>query len=215
VATGRGEVGSLTERERKIVEALYRLSADGPRTVTYEDIVVKAWQLYPDDFGLRGYADQYPDASDIHKPLYNKLKSGGWVKTGPHGQKMFRLTQSGWERAQQLLASDSTDKAAYGRISRASLREIRHMERTDAAQLYVAGRLDEILDTDFFAFYRTTVRAKPQEFEGRLAEVRAALDEAIRVGIEGSEALDEVDRYLRDRFSSEINVMTERKKRDN
>ena len=33
----------LTGRPLKILQALYALSPDGPRLVTYEDIVVKAW----------------------------------------------------------------------------------------------------------------------------------------------------------------------------
>lgn len=204
---------SLSDREWRIVEALYRLMPDGPRTVTYEDIVVKAWALYPDHFGLRGYSDKYPDASDVHKPLYNTLKSRGWVKTGPRGQKKFSLTPSGWERADAVFASRQGSSGASGRAARATKEELSHMEHTAAVTLYFEGKQDEILDTDFFAFYRTSVRADPQDFESRLSEARFALEDAAKKQMPGARELLEVDEFLRAKFDEVISAKSERKKR--
>jgi hypothetical protein len=55
-------------RPEKILLAMGELSKNSTKSLSYEDIVVKSWQLFPQEFGLRNYADQYPDASDIHKP---------------------------------------------------------------------------------------------------------------------------------------------------
>ena len=212
---GRGSDGNgLPEREWRIVEALYRLSAGGPKVVTYEDIVVKAWELYPDAFGLRGYSAKYPDASDLHKPLYNALKSKGWVNTGPPGQKKFSLTRSGWERAHARFSSEGDLGAGAGRLGRETELELRHLESTEAAKLFRDGKQEDILDTDFYAFYRTSVRAPAQEFEGRLAQVAAALDEAMDKGVASVPGLLQVDAYLRVRFDDLIAAMSERKKRD-
>ena len=52
---------------------MYRLAHGHTSALKYEDIVVKAFELYPEEFALRGYS-QYPDSSDIHKPLYGPLK---------------------------------------------------------------------------------------------------------------------------------------------
>lgn len=67
---------------RKILLAMLRLSEGSSRALEYEDIVVQAWKLFPEDFGLRKYVGEYPDASDIHKPLYGPLKERGFVLSG-------------------------------------------------------------------------------------------------------------------------------------
>lgn len=198
-------MAELRGRPRKILEALYALSPDGPRLVTYEDIVVKAWELYPDDFGLRGYSDRFPDASDIHVPLYKELKSAGLVATGPTRQKKFKLTNSGWDLAATLSSHETADgEAPTGRMSRSGSQELHHLERATATRLYVAGQADDILDTDFFAFYRTSVRAPARDFESRLAQTRRALDEAVGTDTPGVDDLVAVDRFLRQRFADII-----------
>jgi hypothetical protein len=202
----------LTEREWKIVEAMYRLMPDGPGAVNYEDIVVKAWELYPDTFGLRGYSEKYPDASDLHKPLYNSLKAQGWVQTGPRGQKRFALTASGWERAARSFDGESQPFLPDGRLTRTAQQELQHLERAAATALFHEAREDEILDTDFFAFYRTSVRAPSQEFQGRLAEVGAALREAEEKSEKLALALIEVDSFLRERFADIIDAKTRAQK---
>lgn len=210
----RDDSNQLPEREWKIVEALFRLSPNGPRLVTYEDIVVKAWELHPGDFGLRGYSERFPDSSDLHKPLYNALKSKGWVKTGPKGQKRFALTTFGWERARDRFAGDLGIGTTSDRATRVTEEEIRYLETTKATELFYAGRKEDILDTDFYSFYRTSVRAPAQEFEGRLAQVSGALNEARQKKVALAEELGNVDRYLRERFESVIALKSERKKRE-
>ncbi|MGO9150088.1 MAG: hypothetical protein ACLP1E_00340 [Acidimicrobiales bacterium] len=196
----------LRGRPLKILQALYALSPSGPRLVTYEDIVVKAWELYPDDFGLRGYSDRFPDASDIHVPLYKELKSGGLVATGPTRQKKFKLTSTGWDLAASLFTNDGAPVAstATGRMSRSGAQELQHLKRATASQLYLDGQVDDILDTDFFAFYRTSVRAPAREFESRLAQTRRALLEAIATNSRSARELVAVDTFLRERFAEII-----------
>jgi hypothetical protein len=203
----------LNARDGRIVAALYALSPDGPRVVTYEDIVVRAWELYPSDFGLRGYADRHPDASDIHKRLYNRLKSQGWVRTA--GQKKFALTPSGWERAEAIFGgADSPRRAAAGsRLGRTAQQEIDHLRRSKALELYAESLPDQILDTDFYAFYRTSVRATPQDFEARLAVVDDALSQAEQLGLPEAPPLREVDQFLRRKFQPTITIKSEHKKR--
>jgi hypothetical protein len=198
-------MASISGRPAKILEALYRLSPDGPRLVTYEDIVVKAWELYPDDFGLRGYSDRYPDASDIHVPLYKELKSNGLVASGPTRQKKFKLTNAGWDLANALYADETeSTPQATGRMSRSGGQELEHLEHATATRLYLEGKSEEILDTDFFAFYRTSVRAPAREFQSRLAQTQRALEEAQSTNAPGASDLVAVDRFLRERFADVI-----------
>lgn len=198
----------LSGRPLKILQALYVLSPDGPRLVTYEDIVVKAWELYPDDFGLRGYSDQFPDASDIHVPLYKELKSGGLVATGPARQKKFKLTDAGWDFAASLFSQDASRVSPTGRMSRSSGQELQHLKRAKATELYMSGEGETILDTDFFAFYRTSVRAPAREFESRLSQTARALNEAVATGATEASQLVMVDQFLREKFADIIVLKT-------
>jgi hypothetical protein len=213
LATQSAQGPALNQSDLRIIEALFTLSPGGPRVVNYEDIVVRAWEMHPADFGLRGYADKYPDASDIHKRLYNRLKSRGWVRTA--GQKKFALTPSGWEWAHAMFSgADSQGSGAPGtRLGRTAQLEIDHLRRSKAIELYAAGLSSEILDTDFYAFYRTSVRATPQTFEARMAVVDQALSQAEQAGLPEARALREIDHFLRDRYASIIRVKSEHKKR--
>src|SRR5436309_8563380 len=97
------------ERPEKILVAMYRLSNGHTEFLEYEDIVVKAFEMFPDEFALRGYP-QFPDSSDVHKPLYGMLKRRGLVRAA---HKTFALTSKGVETAQRLAetAGVSLDEA--------------------------------------------------------------------------------------------------------
>ena len=66
-------------------------------------IVVRAWKMFPTHFGLLGYPE-FPDASDIHKPLYRTLRQRGLVES--LGQKTFRLTELGLNSARSVVSSN-------------------------------------------------------------------------------------------------------------
>ena len=55
--------GRLTVPEKLLLAALEARKRSA--TFTAEDLVVAAWRLYPDTFGLSGYADQYPDSNRV------------------------------------------------------------------------------------------------------------------------------------------------------
>ncbi len=163
------------QRPDKIILAMNTLSEGTDKPLKYEDIVVTAFNMFPDDFALRGYP-QFPDSSDIHKPLYGPLKIAGLVLTG---NKQFRLTQKGIERAKELGRPSQQRKLASGmRLTRDKEVEVERILKTEAFQLFVAGQADKILDTDFYDYLGVTVRIGRNEFLGRLNTVEGAVKEA-------------------------------------
>src|SRR5437763_13408057 len=86
------------ERPEKILVAMYSLTDGKTQMLRYEDIVVKAFELFPDEFALRGYPN-FPDASDIHKPLYGPLRRAGLIR---RANKTFALTPKGMELGNRL-----------------------------------------------------------------------------------------------------------------
>ena len=139
-------------RPEKILIAMYQLAGGTSSPLEYEDIVVKSWQLFPDEFGLRKYVRQYPDSSDQHKPLYGPLKDKGYVLSG---NKKFRLTEKGigyateLERAWKGLtplskAMGAKDKA--DRLSRDKEAQLKRISSSDAFRLFAVGQSERLLD---------------------------------------------------------------------
>jgi len=162
------------ERPQMILVAMLRLSKGKARPLKYEDIVVEAFKLFPDEFALRGYP-AYPDSSDIHKPLYGILKKKGFIRAA---NKTFTLTSRGTEIASQLRSNAGAAIKAErsgDRMSRDVKLELERMLACDAYKLFVEGKQERILDTDFFRFLGCTVRTTKNDFIGR----RTATDEAV------------------------------------
>lgn len=169
--SGNGVQGR--ERREKIIQAIYECSGGTTRPCAYEDIVVTAWKMWPEEFGLRGYTDLYPDASDLHKPLYGPLKREGLVQSR---NKRFGLTERGRATVEHLRTPGPV-APKRSRITRGEKAEL--LRLLDRPILQLIGNPQDILDTDVYDFYGVTVRTSPSEFAGRIATVDAAIDAAV------------------------------------
>jgi len=167
-----------SDRLMIILQAMFDLSKGTTKPLDYEDMVVRAWELSPKEFGLRKYP-QHPDSSDLHKPLYGPLKKKGLVQ---NADKRFALTAKGVEVMKTLLSGKTADLDKGDRIGRAEKHEVERMLKTEGWKLFVQGQTKDILDTDFFVFVGTTVRAKRGDFEGRLTTTREAIESAVKYG---------------------------------
>jgi len=188
-------------KPQKILAVMYELADGEQRSLQYEDIVVAAYRRYREDFQLRGYPE-YPDSSDIHKPLY-KMKREGLVRSA---NKMFELTPRGLEVAGSLIHGDSQAK---DRLTKPEEREIARIVASAAFMLFQSGKQDRILDTDFYAFFGVSVRTSPNEFRGRLATVEHAIKaHKAKRNDDESKTLLQLHDFLASKFRSEINTLT-------
>lgn len=152
-------------RGEKILLVLYKLSDKSRKSIRYEDIVVKAFETYPDVFHLKGYP-QYPESGDlVHKPLYDYKKKGLIIA----GNKMFALTEKG------LVAVEALQNAITGRVvanterlSRDIEQEVNRVTNTTGFGLFLKGEISSIVDTDFYDYLGVTVRTSRSDFKGRL-----------------------------------------------
>lgn len=163
---------------------------------------MKAFQMFPQDFALRGYP-QYPDSSDIHKPLYGPLKRAGYVLAG---NKQFRLTQKGIERAKEVAAAANSIGPKSGlRMRRDREVELHRIYQTEAFRLFAEDKGEKILDTDFYAYLGVTVRTERNEFLGRLSTVQEAVDSAAKIVADpAAKKASELHKYLLSKFSDII-----------
>jgi hypothetical protein len=185
-----------TQRPEKILLAMRDLSGGKLRPLKY-----KAFQLFPEDFALRGYP-KYPDSSDIHKPLYGPLKRHGYVRAN---NKMFTLTEKGLSRAAELTSSSSGNPDHIDRVDQAELKRILESE---AFQLFATGERDKLLDTDFFSCLGVTVRTPKNDFLGRLYVVEAAVDKGASLHSDPRyEVIRDLHSFLLHKFASIIGRM--------
>jgi hypothetical protein len=195
-----------TERPEMILVAMHKLSSGTTKPLKYEDIVVRAFEMFPDEFALRGYP-QYPDSSDIHKPLYGPLKRDGFIRSA---NKTFALTARGVEQARALIqrAGEKLDEGRDpDRMTRDVKIEVERMLASEAFKLVGAERKDRILDTDLYAFLGCTVRTPKNDFVGRLNATADAVKIAAKLkqpNEKVAELLEETWSHLEQKFKSLI-----------
>lgn len=184
-------------KPQKILSVMFELSKGDSKPLQYEDIVVTAFHRYPEDFQLRGYPE-YPDSSDIHKPLYS-MKRDGLVRSA---NKSFQLTPRGLDVARALL---NVAGPARDRLTKPEENEINRILKSQVFELFQKGEIDRILDTDFYEYLGVSVRTAKGDFLGRLATVEQAVTAHGSKRNDGvSEALMKIHRWIVDRFEGEI-----------
>lgn len=98
----------LTVPEKLLIAALEVRKRSA--TFAAEDLIVEAWHLYPDSFGLSGYADKYPDSNRVLTNIMGTkgMRGKGWLRKV--GEKQYRLTSTGLSDGETLLRGNP-DKA--------------------------------------------------------------------------------------------------------
>jgi hypothetical protein len=184
-------------KPQKILAVMFELCRGENKALQYEDIVVAAFKRYPEDFQLRGYPE-YPDSSDIHKPLY-EMKSQGLVRSA---NKTFELTARGIDVASKLLHSEVKDS---NRLTKQEENEIDRVLNSAAFRLFQEGRSESILDTDFYEYLGITVRTSRANCYGRLTNVEHAIAAHSRKKADKlSAVLESLHLFLISRFKGEI-----------
>jgi hypothetical protein len=184
-------------KPQKILSVMFDLSKGESKPLLYEDIVVSAFQRYPEDFQLRGYP-QYPDSSDIHKPLYS-MKQDGLVRSA---NKSFLLTPRGLDVARNLIGAADAQR---DRLTKQEEKEVNRIVQSQALRLFQEGQADRILDTDLYEYFGVSVRTPRSEFLGRVITVEQAIAaHRVKRKNELSDLLAKLHRWLVDRFAEEI-----------
>jgi hypothetical protein len=169
-------------KEQKVLLVLFRLWNQGRKKVRYEDIVVGVFKDYPSDFQLKGYPE-YPDTGDaVHKPLYDYRKKGLVVASN----KMFSLTTHGVAEAERLQAIEKgrpRPTEARHRLERDAQIEIERTKQLEGFKLFLAGKQDDIIDSDLFEYLGVSVRSTKNDFIGRLETMKSAIAAVANSGL--------------------------------
>src|SRR5450432_4643521 len=79
----------------KILLAAENLEKQGQSPFTAEMLIVASWQRFQGTFGLKGFAEKYPDSNKILSSIMGEkgLARRGWLVK--MGQKLYALTREG------------------------------------------------------------------------------------------------------------------------
>src|SRR5688572_10960380 len=77
----------------KILLAAYQLEEAGQSPFSAESLIVGAWQKCPVAFGLKGYAELYPDSNKVLASIMGEkgLAKRGWLVK--MGQRLYSLSR--------------------------------------------------------------------------------------------------------------------------
>ena len=138
----------------KILIAIYELEKtrkEGEK-ITKEEMVVKVWKMFPNEFCLKGYP-QYPNA-DISKYI-TKLFKENLLRGSFYN---YTITEKGREYAKRLLSKGSVKGSESISIPRQIESEIARIRRSKVFQLYLKGE-SEFIESDLFDFIGTSSRS--------------------------------------------------------
>jgi hypothetical protein len=188
----------VLSKAQKILAVMFELAKGQAKPLHYEDIVVFAFRKHPQDFQLRGYPE-YPDSSDLHKPLY-AMKRDGLVRSA--SDKSFILTARGLEVARDLIGAAETLR---DRLTKQEENEIKRITKSPAFDLFQRGEVAKLLDTDFYDYLGASVRTPKGDFLGRLAIVEEAVGaHQKKINDRLSETLTALHMWMVDHFQHEI-----------
>jgi len=221
---------SVTE---KLLVAAHRCETEGKCPFTAEDLVVSAWQCFPDAFGLKGYVDSegqmlYPDSNRVFAEIMGSKpvrKRGFLVKVG---QKLYELTGSGRNLAARLDAREMIGGPA-GKNGKVGLdrkleAEFRRLLSSKAAQKVDNKQIDSITFHDACVFWGITPQSSAIELLGRhgdledtLSRLRERIQSTGRLEHGGPlvspvsvDLLEKTHQVLKERFSNEVQTILTR-----
>lgn len=182
---------SVLSKKDKILIVLLEISKGKQLNVKYEDVIVRLFKTYPTDFHLRGYPE-YPDTSN---QAFYSLRKDGFIQVR---NKFVALTEKGITYAKQITKVQIKPQKSSQKLGRDITGEIGKIKNTDAYQLFITGKHDLIVDTDFFAYLGTTVKTERTDFRARIKTIKDVI-EAIKANTEYKLIID-LHKYLFETF---------------
>jgi hypothetical protein len=214
----------------KLLLAAHQLVKQGKPEFAAEDLVVAAWRMYPDAFGLSGHTDQagrakYPDSNRVFAEIMGAkpIRKQGYLQKV--GTKIYRLTEAGIHKAEYLAGAGQAGAPLKGSLPREVSVELKRLLASRALSKQRNGQMNDITFYDACTFWGITPRSSAIELEGRLKNFTGVV-EAARGQVAASaaafqhagatydsgdlEELRSLNAFLRREFSREIDIIGKR-----
>jgi len=175
-------MAGLSKAEKLLVAACL-LTADGQTVFSAEDLIVRAFQAFQQDFSMKGHPE-YPDSNVVLTQVMGKkapLIVRGWLEKT--GVKQYRLTPKGLDDRNQL--DHEQGGIINVRLGRLLEEGLARLLKSAAFELFKSGQQEQITFHQFCRFAGLSARDKWQKVQNKLASVRHAVDEARKLGESG------------------------------
>lgn len=217
----------------KILLAAFDLDEQGQSPFSAEALIVAAWQKFPRTFGLKGYADQYPDSNKVLTSIMGEkgLAKRGWL--AKMGQKLYTLTREGRQAVRRLhqpeeAAAPPERAERPSKLARDQEKFVQGLLSAPAVEKYQQGLKLELTFADACKFWGITENMRGEALDARLNRLRAGVAEVDRLvpagGIDLSNGrsispddlklVHKVDDYLSDRFGRHLTLLRNRGERN-
>src|SRR5207302_2671225 len=134
----------------KILLAADHLEKQGQSPFSAESLIVAAWQQHPRTFGLKGYADQYPDSNKVLSSIMGErgLTRRGWLVK--MGQKLYALSREGKQIVRRLQHDGEpiATAAAAPKVARETEKFLLNLFDSNAVFKFQQERKDELTFAD-------------------------------------------------------------------
>jgi hypothetical protein len=211
----------------KILVAADQLERLGQTPFTAESLIVAAWQKFPNTFGLKGFAELYPDSNKVLSSLMGEkgLARRGWlVKTG---QKVYALTKEGRKVIRRVTMQEGDEPEAPPELQKLP----RELERfvvglldSSAVQKFEENRKADLTFADACRFWGVTENMKGEQLDEKLSIVHRSLGELDRFFADHDaelssgrvltggdiRVLTNIHRHMEDRFERHLNLLRSR-----
>jgi hypothetical protein len=215
----------------KLIVAAFLLDEEGKRIFSAEDLVVKAWNVFPETFGLAGQTDNegkslHPDSNRVFAEIMGSKpirKRGYLLKVG---EKQYQLTEAGIDYARIIRyrsAEGTTTKKST--LAREIKNEIRRLLSSRAIEKVKGQNLGELTFHDACSFWQISPRSSAIEVSGKLAKtdkILSIFEHSVnenRISFEhggSSLSMDDIkflfltNNTLKDKFKEEIGIIMQR-----
>ena len=225
-ATGtKPNVDDFTVPE-KILLAAETLEKQGQSPFTAEMLIVASWQKFPTTFGLKGFAEQYPDSNKILSSIMGEkgLARRGWLVK--MGQKLYAMTREGRNVVRRVMLEEEEPlpEGSTMRLNREQEKFLKVLFDSSAVRKFEDNRKQELSFADACRFWGVTENMKGDQLDLRLEDMDrtlAELDRALaEVDAEASSGrvvtagdirvMTNIHRYMQDRFERHLNLLRKR-----
>lgn len=166
-----------------ILISIYHLTKGEISQVDFEQVVVKAFKLFPKVFQMKGYPE-FPDSSQIEKRIYDKLKPGGLVRVA---SRKLELTEYGQEKAKALVEKSHRQPKGkkFGALTKRELKLWQTLLGLAGFKIFLENSDKKPLDIDLYDFYGISVRTSKSEIKGRIETVVDLISKANKISMPG------------------------------
>jgi hypothetical protein len=157
----------------KVLLAAYTLEEAGMSTFSAEALVVSAWKKYPCTFGLKSFADLYPDSNKVMASVLGErgLARRGWLSRVE--TRLYTLTRDGRQTVRKLLQGDTPAPAVA--LSPEQEHLLQRLLTCTALARFREGREAELTFVDACRFWGVTDSLHGEQLDWHLAQFEASV----------------------------------------